>query len=546
MSNLIKWVLIAVIGVILQCGCATDRLMKQEDFSLEQEKAKAVPIKPRPSAIAPAAPIEKPLRSPLDGKTITLTAYNAVFKDLYAAIAAKAGMDLVIDSRLTSALPARTADAPVPVDAKTAPAAVQAPAVQSAAVSSGQIELPPVSIAFNRTPLAQALDNLNNALHIFTQVNGNTLYVKGTETRTYHLNFLATHKQTSMSVGGDVLGGTSDTGGGSGASGGSSSGNQGPLSGAFSISSSIPTTTSDIYTQIDEVVKSVKTRHGTYSINRALGVLEINDMRPAIERIESYIKTIKAFYNSQVMITAKIIEVTLRDESKYGIDWTSIHTSIRGYDFNPIQQTLSLATDNLVPALQIAASSTEHGFDAALNALAEFGDIKVLSNPRIRVTNGQPALISVGTSTSYIQEIKLTTTTGDGDTQIITPEVTLGSIFDGIMLGVVPNIDLDKNAVNLSITPIKSKLVKIEERTIEKDVYSLPTVSLEEASTQIRVPSGDIIVLGGLISKNITTENKRVPIFGDIPYLGYLFRQETKGVETVELVVLLEPVIIAQ
>ena len=541
MSNHIKWVLIAGIGLILLGGCATDRLMKQEDFSLEQEKAKAVPIKPLPPAIAPASPIEKPSRTPLDGKTITLTAYNAVFKDLYAAIAAKAGMDLVIDSRLSSVLPARTAEAPVPVDAKTAPAAGQ-----SAAASSGQIELPPVSIAFNRTPLAQALENLNNALHIFTQVNGNTLYVKGTETRTYHLNFLATHKQTSMSVGGDVLGGTSDTGGGSGASGGSSSGNQGPLSGAFSISSSIPTTTSDIYTQIDEVVKSVKTRHGTYSINRALGVLEINDMRPAIERIESYIKTIKAFYNSQVMITAKIIEVTLKDESRYGIDWTSIHTSIRGYDFNPIQQTLSLATDNLVPALQIAASSTEHGFDAALNALAEFGDIKVLSNPRIRVTNGQPALISVGTSTSYIQEIKLTTTTGDGDTQIITPEVTLGSIFDGIMLGVVPNIDLDKNAVNLSITPIKSKLVKIEERSIEKDVYSLPTVSLEEASTQIRVPSGDIIVLGGLISKNITTENKRVPIFGDIPYLGYLFKQETKAVETVELVVLLEPVIIAQ
>ena len=72
MSNLIKWVLIAGTGLILLCGCATDRLMKQEDFSLEQEKAKAVPIQPRPSAVAPAAPVEKPVRTPLDGKTITL------------------------------------------------------------------------------------------------------------------------------------------------------------------------------------------------------------------------------------------------------------------------------------------------------------------------------------------------------------------------------------------------------------------------------------------------------------------------------------------
>ncbi len=155
-------------------------------------------------------------------------------------------------------------------------------------------------------------------------------------------------------------------------------------------------------------------------------------------------------------------------------------------------------------------------------------------------------MISVGTNTSYIQEIKVTTTTIEGGGAIVTPEVTLSSIFDGILLGVVPNIDLDHNAVNLSITPIKSRILKLEERVIEDNTYTLPTVGLEEACSQVRVNSGDIIALGGLISKNLKVENTKIPILGDIPYLGYLFKQETKGVETAELVILLEPVILAQ
>ena len=190
--------------------------------------------------------------------------------------------------------------------------------------------------------------------------------------------------------------------------------------------------------------------------------------------------------------------------------------------------------------------SQEHGFDAALNALAQYGEIKVLSNPRIRVTNGQPALISVGTNTSYIQEIELTITTVEGGTTITTPEVTIGSIFDGVMLGVQPYIDLETNQVNLSITPIKSRVVELKETSISGNIYTLPTVDLKEATTQLRVKSGNIVALGGLISKNLADQKKSIPILGDIPILGYLFSQKIKTVETDELVILLEPVIIEQ
>ncbi len=534
MSKYIRYSLFTAVCCAFIFGCTTTQLMKKEDFSIEQEKERTTPVEAlKPTGGTAAVKVEK--LSPLKGKTITLTAGNASFTDVFAAIADRAGLDLVIDSRLMAGDTATISE-------------VSADAGKDRQTAKGPIVLPPVSIAFNKTPLEEALENVASALHIFYKVSGRTLSIKGTDSRTYHLNFLSSQKQTSMSVGGDVISSSTSSSSGSTGSSGSSGGSSGSnsLSGEFSIKDSIPVSTTDICAQIEDHVKSTLTRDGSYSINRALGFLEVNDRRDAIDRIDAYIKTIKTFYNAQVLITAKIIEVALKDQSQYGIDWTSTHLSVNDIVFNPIQQSLALSTSNLSPALVIQANSVEHGFNAAMNALQEFGDVKVLSNPRVRVTNGQPALISVGTNSSYIQEISLTTQTLDGGGTISTPEVTIGSIFDGIMLGVVPNIDLDNGSVNLSITPIKSRILKLEERNVSGNIYTLPTVGLEEASTQIRVKSGNIIALGGLISKNLKQESKSIPILGSIPYLGYLFSQQTMGVETSELVILLEPVILAQ
>lgn len=538
MSKFTRYAILTIACFAFLAGCTTVETMKKEDFSLEKEKQNITPLEPmKPAGLSAAVKVEK--LNPLKGKTITLSASNAAFTDVFSAIAERAGMDLVIDSRLMAG------------DAADLTAMKTGGGKEKASIR-GPIVLPPVSIEFNKTPLEEALDNVSSALHIFYRVSGRTLHIKGTDSRTFHLNFLSSQKQTSMSVGGDVISsstsGISSGSSGSSGSSSSSSGSSGSnaLNGEFSIKDSIPVATTDICAQIEDHVKSTLSQDGSYSMNRALGFLEVNDRRDSIERIEAYIKTIKTFYNSQVLITAKIIEVALKDKSQYGIDWSSTHLSVNDIVLNPIQQNLALSTNNLTPALVIQAQSPEHGFNATMNALQEFGDIKVLSNPRIRVTNGQPALISVGTNTSYIQEISVTTQSLDGGGTIVTPEVTIGSIFDGIMFGVVPNIDLDEGSVNLSITPIKSRIEKLEEKTINDNVYTLPTVGLEEASTQIRVKSGNIIALGGLIYKNLTTENKSVPILGSLPGIGYLFKQETKGVQTAELVILLEPLILAQ
>ncbi len=501
--------------LLLLSGCATEKLLTQEDFTIRDETALVTPAVTPPAA----TPRPKAPQDALAGKQITLSAKDADFRDILAAIAEHAGLDLVINARLMHRM-----------DEESPAAPGEEPQSQPAKSRQG-IAVPPVTVAFEATPLAEALEGLAESLNLFVTVRGGSLYVTGIQSRTYHLNFLSSRKVTSISVGGDVLGNLGDE-----------DASSKPLSGEFAIEDSTPEAHTDMYSQIEEVIKSALTPYGRYALNRSVGLLEVSDRRETIDRIDNYMKTLKRFYNAQVLITAKILEVSLNDTSSYGIDWSSVHGNIQSFTFNPISQTLALATDNLSPALTISGEG-DNGFSMTMNALEEFGKVKILSNPHVRVTNGQPALISVGRSTSYIKEITRSTTSA-GDQTITETEVELGSIFDGLMFGVVPFIDFEHERVNLNITPIKSTIVDLEERTISGNVYTLPTVDLKEAHTQIRVRSGDLVVLGGLISKDLTRERKSIPILGDIPYLGYLFSQIRKSVETNELVILLEPVIL--
>jgi len=154
-------------------------------------------------------------------------------------------------------------------------------------------------------------------------------------------------------------------------------------------------------------------------------------------------------------------------------------------------------------------------------------------------------MISVGTNQTYVQKVERTTTTSEGQTETDT-NVTLNSVFDGVMFGVQPNIDLETNEVNMSITPIKSRIVDMQEATIDTNTFTLPTIDLKEATTQLRVKSGNVVVMGGLISKNLVHSNKAVPILGTLPGIGYLFSQRAESVQTSELVILLEPIILEQ
>jgi MSHA biogenesis protein MshL len=450
----------------------------------------------------------------------------------------------------------------------------QAPQTQNEQNQQQIYYVPLVTVSFKHTPIKEALDALSQSLNLVYEIKGKTLYVKEFGTKMFYLNFIASKKQANISVGGDVLGSASQSA--TSATGGSAST---PLTGEFKITDSIGTSSTDIYAQIENTLKAMLSKQGKYSLDPSVGILMVRDKEENLNLISKYIQNLKSHYNSQVLLEVKIVEVNLNDSSSYGINWSALFRAANGHF--TVQQNLSaipensldtltsnanypqqisgqtfpfspgtfgtapnVATNGMAMPTGIAATFNTNNFGVLLNALAQYGNVKIISNPRILVTNGQPALISVGKSISYIQSVEITTTTVAGGTSTTQPTVNLNSVFDGVMLGVIPYINNLTNTVNLSITPIKSTLLSLTPTQVGQNSYTLPQVNLEEATTQISAKSDQMIVIGGLISKQINKSNTRVPLLGDLPIVGNLFKQNNESISNVELVILIKPVIL--
>jgi type II secretory pathway component GspD/PulD (secretin) len=176
-----------------------------------------------------------------------------------------------------------------------------------------------------------------------------------------------------------------------------------------------------------------------------------------------------------------------------------------------------------------------------MDALETFGKAKVVSNPSLRVKHGKPALISVGTSFTYKKTVETTREVTSGTDREIT-DVEVSTVFDGLILGVIPFIG-ENQRVSLLINPINSSVNResLEPKSVGggSQEISLPEVRIKEMSTTIELEDGDVVVLGGLIDDIQTTEEAGVPILSRLPIFGYLFKNELKSVESKELVIIL-------
>ncbi|MBI5681842.1 MAG: hypothetical protein HZC45_01505 [Deltaproteobacteria bacterium] len=236
----------------------------------------------------------------------------------------------------------------------------------------------------------------------------------------------------------------------------------------------------------------------------------------------------------QVIIEAKIVEVTLSDGLKYGIDWSNIirgKTTISQSGFNSI-----VSASGPLASINFASSD----FNVVLRALEEQGNVKVLSNPTLNIVNGQTGLLSAGRSTSFISKVERTLT--QSTPPIETVSVETSGVLSGIIIGVTPYIEKDGEIV-LMVTPIISELVTLTDKTVATTTLSLPTVDLREMTSIVRVRDGEMIAIGGLIKEKNSVTEKSIPILGKIPIINLLFRNKEEINERTELVLFLKTVI---
>ena len=447
-------------------------IQKDLRTSLEKKTQRKIEIEP-----------VMPVYNPLEDKIVSFSMVNEKLEIILYSLAHATGLNLIID-----------------------------PAVKN--------EEKLLTLNFEEVSAAIVLREILSSFDYYYEIEENIIRVKPFQERFFKLNFLDTSVKSSFDVGGDVLGaGETETVSG--------------LSGSFKLSGN-GTKFGNPYDMIETMFKPLISRNGKITLNRLSGSLYIKDKPSVILMVSRLIKHFKEMLSRQIIIEARIIEVALSDEYKYGIDWNLLK------DLSNAASELGSASWSYGTGLLLKGSAGDYSLSTTINALNTFGDTKVVSNPSIRSKHGKPAMISVGTSYTYKKSVETTTTSTSSESNTTT-EVEVSTVFDGLILGVIPFIE-ESGKISLQINPIKSDVDQSSlnpESVSTGQSISLPIVHVKEISTTIAMRSHDVVILGGLIDKRLVKVNKGVPFLSAIPVLGYLFKNEYKREETRELVIIL-------
>jgi len=306
---------------------------------------------------------------------------------------------------------------------------------------------------------------------------------------------------------------------------------------------------SDFWTELkDTLVTLVGEEDGrSVIVSPQAGLITVRAYPEEIKAVKRFIDDSQNHLRRQVIIEAKILEVTLNDDYQQGVRWDNILGHVGSTDF-----TFS-TTGNVVGNVISSAigGTTSIGFEnsdfsGVIDLLQTQGNVQVLSSPRITATNNQKAVIKVGEDEYFVTDVSSTTTTGTSTT--VTPEVDLTPFFSGIALDVTPQINQDGEVIlhvhpSVTLTDEQVKTIRISDEDI---VLPLAQSSVRESDTIIRARSGEIVVIGGLIETRKIDLESKTPLLGDIPFLGEAFKSKSQTTRKSELVIMLKPTVIGQ
>ena len=415
-----------------------------------------------------------------------------------------------------------------------------------------------ISLSLKAVTLSEALQVVEDIYGYEVSRQGRILRVfpSGMRTETFPLNYLYMQREglslTSVSSGrisddndNSSSNSNSNSSSSSSNSNSSSSGSNEQSNGTFIRS----TTKTDFWGELQATLVSIIGETGggrQVVVTPQAGLVTIRAFPNELRQVRAFLTTAESHLQRQVILEAKIIEVTLSDGYQQGIQWENLlgHVDSTNINFSTSAgQGLSDTISSVIGGVT-SLNVTGTDFSTMISLLDTQGDVDVLSSPRVTATNNQKAVIKVGNDEYFVTDVS--TTTVSSTTTVTTPEVELTPFFSGIALDVTPQIDENGNVllhVHPSVIDVQeqTKIIQISDSTLE---LPLAQSEIRESDTVIRAASGDVVVIGGLMkSENIETVSK-VPFLGDIPFLGEAFTNRSKSKQKTELIILLKPTVV--
>lgn len=527
-------------------------LESQKLFAQQQELLSRIEqVAKKEKELEPVAPKFDPLES----VNVTINADNADSQFVLQALARQAGMNLLLSPNLSH------------LERK-------------------------ISLHLEDVSASLVFEQLMNMLDLHGEIKGNILLIEPFEERIFHVNFLQDIATIDFSTGGDVFGASnsgSSGGGGGGGGGSSSSGGSGNnLRADFTLNGK-SANNNDPYEQMEKMLEKLigsksstkkqgigKTdnQFGTeqfkeiatpiynepkFSLNKVTGTLYVNARPSQIAAVSRIINSLDDVMGRQVLIEAQILDVSLNDGFEFGVDWSSLRNhlaagflgsggiSVSGGQAN-IPDVVNPANGLIIPGSSTGFSSgssfglayKDGSFSTAIKLLNQYGHVRVLSNPTIRAKNSHPSMISVGSITRFVSQSEAIVN-NVGGSSVTSNNVITSSVFDGIVVGVLPFIEAD-GTINLTIHPMQSEVDKAS--LVLQDVggskVSLPKIDFKGVTTSLSLHDGDTVLLGGLISEGGHSTGQKTPFLSQIPLVGNMFRNKSNATLSRELVIVLK------
>lgn len=285
-------------------------------------------------------------------------------------------------------------------------------------------------------------------------------------------------------------------------------------------------------------------------VNAETGIVTVRATGRQHEKIQEFLDQVTASARRQVMIEATIVEVDLSDGYQQGIDWS--RTRADGSGFSMTAPTSSNTVNQNGPfSLKYLNKQNPLDINIALRLLEQFGNVKVLSSPRLSVLNNQSALLKVVENKVYftVRADVAAGTLSSAPTKAVT--TTPQSVSVGLVMTVTPQIS-ENNSITLNVRPsitsisnyVSDPSPELRDVTGERIENRIPEIKTREMESVMRVEDGEIAVLGGLMQERAEYNTGRVPGAGAIPFFGEIFTSRNNLVGKSELVIFLRPVVI--
>jgi general secretion pathway protein D len=262
--------------------------------------------------------------------------------------------------------------------------------------------------------------------------------------------------------------------------------------------------------------------------------------------VQQYLRQVNAASQRQVLIEATIVEVSLKDQYKMGIDWQRVVANGgAGWFFS----TNSSASSNLANSLTpfFSGGFQDQKYTATLNLLESFGSLRVLSSPKLMAINNQTALLKVVDNLVYFN-IKADTVSSNNSAPVTTYTTTPQTVPVGLVMSLTPQV-AESGMVMLNVRPTISRkvgdAVDPNPSIVAPLTNKVPIIQVREMESVLQVGSGQTVILGGLMQDDSNRARDGIPGLSRPDGIGALFGQQERNVQQTELVIFLRPTVIS-